>query len=337
MSEGHDQSDNEDEGYLGDSGSAYQRDRKAYNSAVTKMVLNMKGNQKMTEKKVSKLKAIDPKEAEPTKPKILIFGKAGVGKTFTSLDFPTSYYYDTEGGANRNHYTDKLKKAGGKYMGPEHGALDAATLIEQIQALATEEHPYKTLIIDSITKIYNTIIAAEAEKLGSKDAFGASKKPAIAWMRRLLNWVARLDMNVIFISHEKTNWVDGESEGVTFDVWEKLEYELDLSLHIQKRGDSRVAVPRKSRLIGFAEGVAFPWSYDEFATRYGKDVIERKSKTIELATEQQLAQLKLLLENVKMSDEEIQKWFNKAKVEKWEEMSTETIEKCIDYLKGKIK
>ena len=67
----------------------------------------------------SKLRAVDPKAASPSKPKILIFGKPGVGKTWTSLDFPSVYYIDTEGGADLNHYTDKLKKAGGVYFGPD--------------------------------------------------------------------------------------------------------------------------------------------------------------------------------------------------------------------------
>ena len=160
-------------------------------------------------KKVSKLKAKDPKDTEPSKPKIMIIGAPGVGKTYTSLDFPVSYYYDTEGGANRSHYTDKLKKSGGVYMGPEDGTLDAQTLIDQLQALATEEHEYKTLIIDSISKIYNKIITDESERLKDKDVYGASKKPAIAWMKRVVNWINKLDMSVIFIAHEKTNWVDG--------------------------------------------------------------------------------------------------------------------------------
>jgi hypothetical protein len=297
---------------------------------------HFKRNQKMTEKKVSKLKAKDPKDTEPSKPKIMIIGAPGVGKTYTSLDFPTSYYYDTEGGANRSHYTDKLKKSGGVYMGPEDGTLDSQTLIDQLQALATEEHPYKTLIIDSISKIFNKIITDESERLKDKDVFGASKKPAIAWMKRVVNWINKLDMSVIFIAHEKTNWVDGESEGVTADVWDKLEYELDLSMRIQKQGASRVAIPRKSRLLGFEEGKSFPWSYEEFAARYGKDVIERKAKIIVLATPEQVAQIKLLLEHMKVTDEQIAKMYSQAGVTDWSEMTTESIEKAINYFKSKI-
>lgn len=86
-------------------------------------------------------------------------------------------------------------------MGPEEGALDFETVIGQLQALASEDHPFKTVVIDSITKLFNTAVANEAERLGAKDAFGASKKPAVAFMRRLVAWIQRLDMNVVLISH----------------------------------------------------------------------------------------------------------------------------------------
>jgi hypothetical protein len=285
----------------------------------------------------SRLKAKDPKSAEPSKPKILIFGKPGVGKTWTSLDFPNVYYIDTEGGADLKHYTDKLKASGGVYMGIKDGTLDLDVLIDQTQALATEKHNYKTLVFDSITKPYIMAITAEAERLGDKDAFGASKKPAIAKIRQLINWIARIDMNVIFIAHEKALWANGEQTGWTFDCYEKLEYELHLCLQIQKRGESRVALVKKSRLLGFPDASNFPWNYAEFAERYGKDVIEASVKQIVLASETQVAEIKKLIDTVRVDAADIDKWMSKAGVTQFEEMDVETIEKCINHLKGKLK
>lgn len=290
--------------------------------------------------RTSKLKAVDPKSAEPSKPKILIFGKPGVGKTWTSLDFPNVYYIDTEGGADLPHYTDKLKKSGGMYLGIEQGSLDFGTVLEQIQALATEEHKYKTLIIDSITKLFGLEVTKEAERLGDKNAFGADKKPAIANMRRLVGWLTRLDMNVILIAHEKPLWgTDGKGErteiGVTFDCWDKLEYELHLALNIFKQGDSRKAKVKKTRLTGFPDASVFNWSYQEFADRYGKDVIEKEVKTITLATPEQLTQLKALMEVVKITEGQIEKWFTAANASSFEEMDTEKIAGCINLLISK--
>lgn len=292
-----------------------------------------------TEKPKSKLKAVDPKEAEPSKPKILIFGKPGVGKTFTALDFPNCFFIDTEGGATRDHYTDKLKKSGGVYLGPEQGSLDFDVVLEQIQALATEKHTYKTLIVDSFTKLYNEFAATMAEKHG--DDFGRDKKEANKPTRRLIRWLSRLDMNVILIAHEKALWgVDGKGNrteiGVTFDAYEKLSYELDLTLNIVKAGPNRLARIQKSRLLGFPDGDSFPWSYDEFAKRYGKDVMEKAAVQITLASVAQVAEIKGLLEVVKLPEGETDKWLKKAGVEDWPEMDADKMEKCIAALKAML-
>ncbi len=286
----------------------------------------------------SKLKAVEPKSAEPKKPKILIYGKPGVGKTWASLDFPGVYYIDTEGGANLSHYTDKLKASGGAYMGPEQGSLDFETVITEIQTLATEGHEFKTIVIDSISKLYNSAISSEAERLGDKDAFGASKKPAIAYMRRLINWLSRVDMNVILISHEKPEWGlnakgDRVEIGSTFDAYDKLEYELDLCLNVIKAGPTRTARVRKSRLLEFPDASVFTWSYKDFSTKYGIEVINKKAETLELATEAQLTEVKKLLSIVKLPEGQEDKWLKAAQVEGWEEMTKDRIAKAIDHIK----
>lgn len=285
---------------------------------------------------MSKLKAVDPKSAEPSKSKILVFGKPGVGKTWTSLDFPSVYYIDTEGGANLSHYTDKLKKSGGVYFGPEQGSQDFDAVIEQVKALATEEHGHRTLIIDSLSKIYNNEIAKEMERLGDKDAFGASKKLAVKYTRQLINWIDRIDMNVILICHEKVKWANDAQEGVTFDAWEKLEYELHLCLNIQKRGGSRKAFVAKSRLEKFADSSTLDWSYEEFASRYGRDVLEGKSKALVLANEKQVTEINYLVKLLNVPAETVTKWLEKAKAESLEEMESAKLQACIDSLKKKL-
>lgn len=289
----------------------------------------------------TKLKAKDPKAAEPSKPKLIISGPAGVGKTWFSISFPNVYYMDHEKGANRRHYTDKLKLGGGMYFGQEDGALNPDTVLEQIIALATEKHPYKTVVFDSITKLFQTMIAKEADRLGSKDAFGASKKPAIGWMRRTLPWIDRLDMNVLFIAHETAEYglnAAGERTqvGVTADVWDKLTYELDLWMQLTKTGNSRMAVVRKSRLLGFPEAERFALDFDSFSERYGKDIIEKPPVPIVLASAEQVAEILRLLELVKIDETTIEKWKAKAGAETWEEFNTEQAAGVIKALNTKI-
>jgi hypothetical protein len=294
--------------------------------------------------KRSKLLAVSPDAVEPKKPKVLIFGAAGVGKTWTALDFPGVFYVDTEGGADLDHYRAKLKASGGMYLGPDQGSLDFDTVIGQVEALATEEHNHKTIVFDSITKLFNTAIADEQFRLGDKDQFGQSKKQPIRQMGKLIRWINRVDMNVIMIAHEKPLWgldAKGNREeiGKTFDAWEKLEYELHFVLRISKVGATdkamRFANIGKSRLTGFPEGTRFEWSYPEFATRYGKDVIEKKGAAIVLATPEQIAEVNTLLEVVKVPEGLTEKWFNKAGVDGFAEMDTTMIDKCIAFLKEK--
>lgn len=289
----------------------------------------------------TKLKAKAPEKHEPSKPKILTFGAAGVGKTWFSLDFPNCYYIDTEGGAARTHYMDKLKKSGGLVMGPEEGALDFEVVISQFQALATEKHGFKTVVVDSISKLFNTAIANEAERLGAKDAFGASKKPAVAFMRRLVNWINRVDMNVVLIAHQKEEWgQDGKGErvmvGYTFDCWDKLSYELDLVLHVVKQGASRYGIVRKSRLLGFPDNERFDFDYATFAERYGKDVIEKQGEAILLATEEQVAEINRLVGILRPSEEDVQKIWNKAQADNWSELTTDQAAKVIESYTKKI-
>lgn len=290
---------------------------------------------------MSNLKAKDPALTTPGKIKMMTFSKSGIGKTWLSMDFPHPYYIDSEGGARLEHYQKKLKEACGAYLSIEDGACNFETVLHQVQALATEKHPYQTLAIP-ITKLYQSTIASEQERLGEKDVFGASKKPAIHNMRRLINWIQKLDMNVLFEAHETTEWGvnpktgNREEIGNQPDVWEKLIYELDLTLRLEKRGNSRYAVVRKSRLLGFPEGESFPLEYSEFAKRYGKDFIEGKVNQIVLASPEQVSEIVKLVEVLKIDDKDIAKIMSKANAENWAELTTQQAKATINWLKKKV-
>jgi hypothetical protein len=289
----------------------------------------------------SRLKAVSPKAAEPSRPKILLFGRPNAGKTWTAVDFPGCYYIDTEGGAKEKRYIKKLEASGGMYLGPEQGSTSFDEVMGQIRALATEKHQFKTVVIDSISKLFALEIAREAERLsneGKKNEFGADKRPAVGYMRQLVAWLMRIDMNAILIAHHKAEWGKDKSGdrveiGDTFDCWDKLEYELDLALHIYNDGPKYFARVRKTRLGEFPKGHVIPWSYDNFADLYGRDVIEGNVKTLVLASADQLAELKRLLGIVKVADDWQEKVFKKANVEAWSEMDSDKIDACIASLK----
>lgn len=285
------------------------------------------------------LRGKNPKHAKPARPKIVLFGPPGVGKTWGSLDFPSCYYVDTEGGASLDHYTDKLEKVGALYLGPEDGANDFDVVLDDLRTLATTKHDRKTLIVDSFTKLFNTEIQVEHDRLvkqGKKTDFGVDKKPAVSKTRQLIAWLDKLDMNAILICHEKPLWQNGEQVGATFDGWDKLAYELNLVCQIVRHGADRKAKVHKSRFDSFGEGELLDWSYGEFAKRFGKEVMEATSHAVALATTEQVKQARKLVDMLRIDESKVLKGFESAGVTCWEDMTSDRIQQSISKLQGQL-
>lgn len=284
---------------------------------------------------MTKLKAVKPKETKPKKPFVLIYGAPGSRKTWESLSWPSVFYCDSEGGATNKAYQDRLLAGSGEYFGREQGAGDFDEVIAQVKALATEKHAYKTFALDSISKVYNSEITKEQERLGDKDAFGASKKPAVAKTKRLIHWLDQLDMAKILIAHEKPTWLNDKQGPATFDAYEKLAYELDLVLQIVRTGASSKAFVKKSRLPGFEDGMSFEWTYQAFAEIFGKSIIEAAPVPLALATSEQIAEVTRLLGLVKLDTSVKDKWIEENKGN-LTEVDADKITGVIAHLKAKI-
>lgn len=285
------------------------------------------------------LKAIKPEIIKPNKPKFLISGKSGVGKSVFALNFPKPYFIDSEGGATREQYVSQLLKNGGAYFGKDQGSQDFKTVLDEIRELATVKHPYQTLVIDSYSKLYN-IAAAEAEEILGSD-FGRDKKEANKPSRQLLRWIDRLDMTVILICHSKDKWERTKGKeivfsGTTFDGFEKLEFDLDLYIEVIKTGKERSFVVKKSRIEALQVGDEYPLNYAKFRDLYGKEIIESESKPIVLATPEQVVEANKLIDLLKIDPEQVSKWLSKSEADELSDMTSENIQKIIDFCKKKI-
>lgn len=290
---------------------------------------------------MSKLKAKNPKDTKPTKPKIVVFGASGVGKTWAALTFPKPYYIDTEGGATQQHYSKRLRDSGGAYLGIAEGSREFNTVIDQVKLLATEKHDFKTLVVDSASVLFMEYIAIQTEKMMAKGTdmtktYGAEKKPAISYARQFVSWINKLDMTVILICHEKAEYKDDKLAGYTYDFWDKAEYLVDLALRITKQGQSRKAFVRKTRLENIKDGITFDWSYEDFAKLYGKETMESEVNIVTLATPEQLARVAQLNDILKTTPEEIDKHFIYADATKYSDMSNEKIQFVISRLEAKL-
>ena len=271
--------------------------------------------------------------------KALFYGAAGVGKTTASIQFPRPYLIDTERGAENDQYVDMLKKAGGVVF----QTTDPDEVIAELRALVSEEHDYRTVIIDPLSTIYNELLDKGMQEKGEE--FGRYKIPADRKIKHILNLLLRGDFNVIITSHAKPKWVSTKDskgkdtavqEGLTFDCYGRLDYLFDLVIEVGKRGSDRVGIVRKTRLAGFPESDIFPFSYDEVAERYGREALERGARAEAFATPEQCAELTRLCTVTGVSPEVQQKWLDKSLAESFAEMPAAAVEQCIKWCKGRI-
>lgn len=286
------------------------------------------------------LRATKPEKKEK-RLKMFVYGPAGVGKTTAALQFPHSYIIDAEKGTD--FYHDTINKA--------NSVVFQSNLSDEIKqelvSLLTQKHHYKTLIIDPVTQIYNSL-QEKWTKIFEKNSpknelgdFGMRFWPKVKGeMKAIHRIMLQLDMNVIVTAHQKDVYGNNFSKiGVSFDSMKGDDYLFDLIFQIEKRGNKRMAVTIKERAeIGqnkFPE--EFEWTYDNFLKFYGQDIIEKESRPIELATPEQVREIVYLTNTYKVVGEsDILKWFAKENIDEWNEMQKDKIQKCIDFIKSKI-
>jgi hypothetical protein len=293
------------------------------------------------EKQVA-LKAKAP-EVKEKRLKMFLFGPAGQGKTTAAIQFPNAYIIDTEKGTDFYHNT--IIKSGSVVLQTNN----PDEIRDELKALLTEKHGYKTLIIDPITQVYNAvqdkwtkIFEKHAKDAKDKEVqdfgmrFWSKVKSEFKAIQRLM---LALDMNVIITSHQKDVYGPNFSKvGVTFDSMRGDDYLFDLIFRLEKIGDKRMAITVKERAdMGknkFPE--QFEWGYDNFLKFYGAEIIEREAKPVEMANAEQVMRVKQLVETLKVEEEEQNKWFTKTGVETFEEMTGEQIKKVVEFLEKKL-
>lgn len=291
------------------------------------------------------LKAKKPEKIEK-RLKLFMFGPPGSRKTTSAIQFPNAVLIDMERGSDQYHKS--IEKSGSIVL----QTTNPDEVRAEIKTLLTEKHPYRTLIIDPITIFYEatqekwtrlfekhtddkkeTVIALQ--DFGMR-YWGRVKSEYKSMLRMLL----QLDMNVIVTSHQKDVYGAGmQKVGVGPDSMKGDNYVFDYVFQLKVINDKCVATTEKQRsepLDAAKFPPEFEWSYENFLKFYGKEVIEREAKPVEMATPEQIAKIKSLVELVRVDDETINKWFTKCDVSEWEEMKSDEIKKCIDFVEAKL-
>lgn len=290
----------------------------------------------------TKLRAKKP-EPQTKRLKMYVYGAAGVGKTTGCIHFPNAYIIDTEKGTD--FYSKTINDAGSVVL----QTYDPDIIYDELRLLLTEQHEYRTLIIDPITQVYNAVQEkwqrvfekyAKTDKEKEVQDFGLRFWSKVKGnFKAILRLLLQIDMNVIVTAHQKDVYGGNSNKiGVTFDSMKGDDYLFDLIFRVERRNDELIAIKVKERAeVGqqkFPD--LFTWSYDNFCKFYGKEVIERQSNQIEIATQEQVEKIKELINVVKIEDKIIETWMMKAEVSDWPEMNKDTIQKCIDYLINKL-
>jgi len=136
-----------------------------------------------------------------------IFGEGGLGKTTLASLFPSPVFIRTEDGTASLVGNDNVS------LFPV--ATSSQDVLDAIEALGTEKHDHKTLVIDSITQLAS-IIESEIVEQDPKaksistagGGFGSGFSQAAERHSLVRSWAGSLayemNMNVVFIGHADT-------------------------------------------------------------------------------------------------------------------------------------
>ena len=139
------------------------------------------------------------------------FGEGGMGKSTLAAMFPKPVFIRTEDGTASLAGNDEVM------LFPL--VSSSQEVLDQIEALATQEHDFKTLVLDSITQlatmIEHEIVAADPKAKSINQAgggYGAGYNTAAEKHRQVREWAGALayerGMNVVFIGHADTETLD---------------------------------------------------------------------------------------------------------------------------------
>ena len=167
---------------------------------------------------------LQTKKANPNKPyRIMVHGLEGVGKSTLGAKAEKPLFISPEGGA------DQLTDNEGKPVDEMPGIKNWATLKNALQKVLTEQHDFKTLVLDSADWI-ESLCHAEILGTGTKTittvdgGYGSGYRKAQSMHKELIDLVSAIReqraMNVIVTAHSHVKHVKDPEMMEDYDAFE---------------------------------------------------------------------------------------------------------------------
>lgn len=272
------------------------------------------------------LRATKPAARKP-RLRCLIYGPPGVGKTTAAIQFPSPYVIDTEGGTD--YYGDIIERSGGVVW--QSSSIDDVT--EEVLTLAREQHPYRTIVIDPFTSLFDTAVEEGMRVKG--DEFGKHTAWAKSKAKRLVRALEAADMNVVLTSHEAPRWDGGKEAGTKPAGWADLPYFADVVFQLRLLGKKRIAKVEKCRPSWFEDQSQFEWSFDAIADAVGPQMFDDATPTA-MASPEQATRLRDLCDRVANGGERLGKFLARMNAEHIHEIPADQVAKAIAAIESEI-
>lgn len=276
--------------------------------------------------------------AKPERVIALMGGESATGKSFWIANLKRALIFDTDIGGGLSYLDARIERN-------ESERIEVGSYVEIMDHIRTRRNDgrlknYVTVAIDHLTTLHQEAVLRYNPN--AAEDFGKSYEKANREWRKIRETVRVGDFNLVCTSHMKSKYENQKVVGITTDASKNINADFTMVLYLMRQPSG--AYPSTARVEKWrrdpedtrgAVPTTFPFTMEKFVEMHGFPM-EGEREEVELASDGQVKELERLIELVKLPEGTTEKWLTKAKVESWAEMSSETIQKCIDALLAKV-